>query len=71
MKGILRFLLHLGLITLLGFLVTPHIKRGIEQLAERVPHDSVLEEILIQLRDNLGRSLVTAIGESVTDLVVR
>jgi hypothetical protein len=71
MKGFLRFLVRFGLVTLLGFLVTPYIRRAMDQLAQRTPDGSVAKDILVQLADDLAHPLVTAFGETVTDLVFR
>ncbi len=71
MKGILRFLVRFGLVTLLGLLVTPYIRRAMDQLARRAPDDSVARDILLQLGDDIAHPLVSAFGETVTDLVFR
>ena len=71
MKGVVRFLVRFGLITLLGFLVTPYIRRVFERLAQHAPEGSMLKDFLVQLGDKLGSSLLTAFGESVIDLMLR
>jgi hypothetical protein len=71
MKGILRFLVRFGLVTVVGFLITPYVRRAMDQLAQRAPADSVVKDILLQLGDDLAHPLVAAFGETVTDLVFR
>ena len=71
MKGILRFLVRFGLVTLLGFLVSPYIRRAMDQLAQRAPEESVIKDLLLQLGDDLAHPLVATFGETVTDLVFR
>jgi hypothetical protein len=71
MKGLLRTLLRLALISLLGMLLTPYISALFARLAERAPDDSVAQEIFSQLRDELGGPLVTALATAVSELVLR
>jgi hypothetical protein len=68
MKGILRFAVRFGLITVLGIVVTPYISRALNRLVERAPTGSTTEDFFAELRDNLPGPLVHTFGETVTDL---
>ena len=65
-KGLLRF----ALVTILSMLVTPYVNRFLNQLAQRAPKDSFLEDVLLELSDQYATSLVRSVGETVGELVL-
>jgi hypothetical protein len=66
LKGLLRF----ALVTILSMLVTPYVNRFLNQLAQRAPKDSFLEDLLLELSDQYATSLVRSVGETVGELVL-
>ena len=65
-KGLIRF----ALITALTMLLTPYVNRLFNQLAERAPKDSFLEDVLRELSDRYASALTRAFGETLGELVL-
>ena len=65
-KGLLRFALVWGLTMLL----TPHVNRLFDQLAERAPRDSFLKDTLLELSQRYSSALVAAFGETLGEMVL-
>jgi hypothetical protein len=65
-KGLLRFVLAWGL----SILLAPYVSRLFDQLAQRAPRGSLLEDSLVEMGDRQSSGLVRAFGESVGDLVL-
>jgi len=65
-KALVRF----ALITALTMLLTPYVKRLFNQLAERAPKDSFLEDVLRELSDRYSSALIRAFGETLGELVL-
>ena len=65
LKGLIRF----GLIWGLSLLLTPYVTRLFDQLAERAPKDSFLEDLLHELSGRYASSIIGAFGETVGELV--
>lgn len=64
-KGVIRFLV----IWALSMLLTPYVKRFLDQLAMRAPRGSLIEELLLELSNRYSASLIGAFGETLGDLV--
>ena len=65
-KGLIRF----ALITALTMLLTPYVNRLFNQLAERAPKDSFLEDVLRELSGRYSSALIRAFGETLGELVL-
>ena len=65
-KALVRF----ALITALTMLLTPYVNRLFNQLAERAPKDSFLEDVLRELSDRYSSALSRAFGETLGELVL-
>ena len=65
-KALIRF----ALITALTMLLTPYVSRLFNQLAERAPKDSFLEDVLRELSDRYASALIRAFGETLGELVL-
>jgi hypothetical protein len=65
-KALIRF----ALITALTMLLTPYVNRLFNQLAERAPKDSFLEDVLRELSDRYSSALTRAFGETLGELVL-
>ena len=66
LKGILRFLLSWGL----SVLLTPPVRRVLDQLAARAPSGSFLKEVLLELADTYSTQLVQTLGETAGELAL-
>ncbi len=64
-KGLIRF----ALIWVLSMLLTPYVNRLLNQLAERAPKGSFLEDMLRELSDRYSTALVRAFGETFGELI--
>lgn len=64
-KGIIRFLVIWGL----SMLLTPYMKRFLDQLATRAPRGSLIEDLLLELSARYSSALIGAFGETVGELV--
>ncbi len=64
-----KVLIRFVLIWALSMLLTPYVNRFLNQLAERAPKGSFLEDMLRELSDRYSSALVGALGETVGELV--
>ena len=64
-KGLIRF----ALIWAISMLLAPYVSRLFDQLAERVPEGSFLEDTLRELSDRHASSLIRAFGETLGDVI--
>jgi hypothetical protein len=66
LKGLLRF----ALIWAISMLLTPYLNRFLDRLAKRVPQDSFLEELLLELSNRYSATLIRSFGETLGELVL-
>jgi hypothetical protein len=65
-KGLLRF----ALIWAISMFLTPYLNRLLLQLAARVPKNSFVEDMLVELSDQYSASLIRSLGETLGELVL-
>ncbi len=63
-KGLLRF----ALIWVIAALLTPYLNRLLLQLADRVPKNSFVDDMLVELSDEYSTSIIRSFGETLGDL---
>ena len=63
-KGIIRFFL----IWAISWFLTPYLNRFLDRLATRVPKDSFLEEMVLELSNRYSATLIRAFGETLGEL---
>ena len=64
-----KVLIRFALISALSMLLTPYVNRFLNQLAERAPRGSFIEDMLRELSVRYSTALVRALGETVGELV--
>ena len=65
-KGLLRF----ALVWVIAALITPYLNRLLLQLADRVPKNSFVDDVLVELSDEYSTSIIRSFGETLGDLVL-
>ena len=63
-KGLLRF----GLIWAISMFLTPYLNRFFLQLAAKVPKNSFVEDMLVELSDKYSATLIRSFGETLGEL---
>ena len=63
-KGLIRF----ALIWAISMFLTPYLNRFLDRLAARVPKNSFLEEMLLELSSRYSATLIRAFGETLGEL---
>ena len=63
-KGIIRFFV----IWAISWFLTPYLNRFLDRLATRVPKDSFLEEMVLELSNRYSATLIRAFGETLGEL---
>jgi hypothetical protein len=63
-KGLIRF----GVIWAISMFLTPYVNRFLDRLAMRVPKNSFLEELLLELSSRYSATLIRAFGETLGEL---
>ena len=63
-KGLIRF----ALIWAISMFLTPYLNRFLDRLATRVPKNSFLEELLLELSSRYSATLIRAFGETLSEL---
>ena len=63
-KGIIRFFL----IWAISWFLTPYLNRFLDRLATRVPKDSFLEEMVLELSNRYSATLIRSFGETLGEL---
>ncbi|HET6317700.1 MAG TPA: hypothetical protein VFG86_14675 [Chloroflexota bacterium] len=63
-KGLLRF----ALVWAIAALLTPYLNRLLLQLADRVPRNSFVDDVLVELSDEYSTSIIRSFGETLGDL---
>jgi hypothetical protein len=66
LKGLMRF----ALIWAISLFLTPYLNRFLDRLATRVPKNSFLEELLLELSSRYSAALIRAFGEGLGELVL-
>ncbi len=64
LKGLIRF----ALIWAISMFLTPYLNRFLDRLATRVPKNSFLEELLLELSSRYSATLIRAFGETLGEL---
>jgi len=65
-KALLRF----ALITGISMLLTPYVTRLFDQLAQKAPEGSFLEDALHEFSSRYSTTLIRSFGETLGDLVL-
>ena len=63
-KGVIRF----ALIWAISWFLTPYVNRFLDRLAMRVPKNSFIEELLLELSSRYSSTLIRAFGETLGEL---
>jgi hypothetical protein len=63
-KGLIRF----ALIWAISMFLTPYVNRFLDRLAMRVPKNSFIEELLLELSSRYSTTLIRAFGETLGEL---
>ncbi len=66
LKGLLRF----ALIWAISWFLTPYLNRFLDRLATRVPKNSFVEELLLELSSRYSEALIRSFGETLGELVL-
>ena len=65
-KGLIRF----ALLWALSMLVTPYVTRFLNQLAQKAPTNSFLEDVLLEISGSYSATLVRSFGETLGEMVL-
>jgi hypothetical protein len=65
----LKALIRFALIWVLSLLLTPYVNRFLDRLAAKAPEGSFIQDLLYELSERYSSALITAVGETVGELV--